>query len=406
MKNHNGFTIIEIIIAIAILAVISMGIMSAMENMSRSASTSEARQERTSLVYEVGNILNSTTLCTTALHGSPIADGTEVALDANIHAGGQYGALSLSTVHLSSVTPITPPNYSAIVSIEGSKIKSVYGSSNFKESAKLYFSVDASNKLDKCLIQEANTAADCTAMGGAWNGMTCDFCAALGGTTLPNGNCKMVGATSYAWEPSAWSACSSGTQTRTVSCVDTATSLVVSNSFCSAVAPATSQTCTSYDWQIGSWGTCTSGSQTRVIQCIDTATMNPVAATFCAPPPATTQSCTGYSWMIGSWGACSSGNQTRPVNCKDDSNGMIVASSNCAGPTPLGTQSCSAYPLPACGTTTAPNSFACDGSNPGQVSACCTGNWQYTYICQSNGFVRTIKINLHPSPSVYIQCSI
>ena len=172
---------------------------------------------------------------------------------------------------------------------------------------------------------------------------------------------------SFTWTTGSWSSCNAAcgqtsTQTRSVTCVDDASSAVVADSNCSGTKPATSQSCNgpacpTYSWTTGAWSSCNAacgqtGSQTRSVTCTNDATSAVVADSNCSgTKPTTSQSCNGaacatYSWITGGWGACSAacestGSRSRTVQCIDDATSNIVADSNCSGSSkPATTESC------------------------------------------------------------------
>jgi hypothetical protein len=169
-------------------------------------------------------------------------------------------------------------------------------------------------------------------------------------------DCNLQACTTYAWSTGAYGTCSlpcnSGTQTRAITCINSATTTVVADTNCDTPSkPAAARSCNtaSCTWLAGAFSTCSqactptggaAGSQTRTVTCQD-ATGVSVAVTNCpsATKPATTQvcgqsACPTYSWEVGTWSACpvtcGGGTMTRTVQCVAN-NGLIVADSQCNG---------------------------------------------------------------------------
>ncbi len=138
----------------------------------------------------------------------------------------------------------------------------------------------------------------------------------------------------YSWHATSWSACVAGQETRTITCVSSSGATVPDASCDESNRPAAALNCTSvltYSWLPGEWSACSaSGTQVRTVTCVDS-TQAPAIATLCNPTskPSETQACNApvtYSWRTGDWGVCSIvGVQTRDVSCYG-SNGAPAAS--------------------------------------------------------------------------------
>lgn len=203
-------------------------------------------------------------------------------------------------------------------------------------------------------------------------------CASAGAKPVTSQACNTQACPTYSWQYTSWSACSkvcgSGTQTRTVSCIETNTQVVQTDeSRCTGTKPVSSQACNThicpdYVWAAGSWGQCSlacgGGSQTRSVWCEDRSTTpaTTVADSQCTntKPPATqpcnTALCPNYQYWAADWGTCSltcgGGIMTRNVYCVDVNDQPVTADkakdeSLCAGQTPLATsQSCNEQACP------------------------------------------------------------
>ena len=101
--------------------------------------------------------------------------------------------------------------------------------------------------------------------------------------------------TNDSWVPGSWGTCSSsGTQTRSVTCQDSSGN-IVSNSNCTSTEPATTQSCTpatNYTWVSGAWSACSAGTETRTVSC-ENSSNTVVSSSYCtSTEPAASQSCT------------------------------------------------------------------------------------------------------------------
>jgi len=230
-------------------------------------------------------------------------------------------------------------------------------------------------------------------------------------TIVPDGNCQIGTrpATTticntdpcpvYLWSTGVWGNCSltcgTGSQVRTVACINNLTQQAVMDSFCTISRPASTtscntQLCSDFHWMLGQWSACSQqcggGTMSRSVICHDMALGDnapPVNETKCAgqvKPTNTSvcnqQACASYAWFIGDWGSCSkscgTGSQNRTVGCVLSGTTSVYADSLCAGTKPATSQSC--------------NSIAC--SNPVWAA----GNWSTcTKACGSGTRSRTVS---------------
>lgn len=210
---------------------------------------------------------------------------------------------------------------------------------------------------------------------GSWSRTSGDefvrqvYCVKNGARRVKDALCpqpKPATTKSYSWSVSEWSACSatacgtSGTQTRTVTCVRNDGVVAESSSTCTAPKPAESQACAaplcqqSYAWVIGNWVKGSGDTFSRTVVCRRSDGVV-VADSYCPQPkPMTYKS---YSWVTGEWGACSanacgtSGTQSRTVTCVRNDGVVAADQSVCTSEKPVSTQACSA---PACNVGVAP----------------------------------------------------
>ena len=217
-----------------------------------------------------------------------------------------------------------------------------------------------------------------------------------------SGSCDTI---TYHWNYGSWGSCtgncgsSSGTESRTSTCIRDYDGATVSSSYCGVPADSQSCTKTAYpnSWTTGGWGSCSvscgPGTETRSVWC---------SGSCCNPStkPSTSQgcnlgSCETYHWNYGSWDSCAgtcgstSGTQSRTSTCIRDSDSAVVSNSYCG--TPTTSQSCIkvAYPTswslgswsacsPSCGasgtqTRSVSCSDCCNPSTKPATSQTCNG---------------------------------
>jgi len=209
--------------------------------------------------------------------------------------------------------------------------------------------------------------------------------------------CTAPPCATYSWQIGTFGTCSAtcggGTQTRAVSCVQDGTTTIVDASLCAGPPPATTQTCNTqacptYAWQTGAFGTCSAtcggGTQTRSVTCVQSGTTTVVADSFCpATKPATqqtcnTQPCTSnrYVWVQGGFGECSEdcggGIQKQSVTCRDTVTGKTVSASLCPTPAPPTKRACNTDLCDGSPCTTALScmSDVCAPAKPGKPKTC------------------------------------
>jgi thrombospondin motif-containing protein 9 len=162
------------------------------------------------------------------------------------------------------------------------------------------------------------------------------------------------------WQVGSWSECNpkcgTGNQNRIVLCKRNDGTVATT---CDDKQPPTTQTCINptlcANWKTGEWGqcsaTCGGGTQTRSVSCIDT---NGNISTNCLETkPNTTQPCNTQAcgrWATEPWGGCTvncgGGWQYRNVYCLDQNN-LRTADSNClANQKPITSQLCNTQSCP------------------------------------------------------------
>jgi hypothetical protein len=191
-------------------------------------------------------------------------------------------------------------------------------------------------------------------------------------------SCNTATACSYSWLPSGFGSCTqscgSGTQTQTVSCVQTVNSqqVTVDNSNCVAGSkPATSRSCNTSPCADGvliysPWSACSAscggGSQSRTQTCANPATGaaypdNSRCSTATQAPltqACNTQACPVYAWVAGTYSVCSvtcgTGSSTRSVACYDNANDAShvspVSDSYCTASRPESSTQCNTQACP------------------------------------------------------------
>lgn len=138
-----------------------------------------------------------------------------------------------------------------------------------------------------------------------------------------------------------------GLQTRNVQCIDEATNVAVSNTYCTTAQPSgvrscNTQLCVSAKWVTGNWQPCSAscggGTQTRTVMCVDSAGAELADSACTTVKPASSNTCNGqacpsYEWRVSGWSSCSSwcggGVQTRSVKCVKRGTSRAVSYTNC-----------------------------------------------------------------------------
>ncbi len=191
------------------------------------------------------------------------------------------------------------------------------------------------------------------------------FCANSGERPAATKLVVGVACPTYSWKQGAWGGCSvscgaGGLITRTVSCFNQA-GTIVDDKLCTGSKPATTDVCPSerpcapYIWGTSSWSTCSvscggTGSQLRSVTCVETATNTTASPGKCdsAKPlsdkPCSAAPCTSYSWAFSPWAACPApcgrATTTRTVVCQTAPQGLTASDNKCSGAKPAQSQEC------------------------------------------------------------------
>ena len=244
-RNTSGFSLIEVLVGIGLAGLMALGVAAMSSTMLTSAMTAERTQENTALRYEVYGLLNNKNACSAAFAAAaipPTAGQAVPLIPGRVESGQNYGRITLTSVTLQNVMPIGS-HMKGEIRVQGEKNSQIYGSKGVDFSAPFYFNV-AGGLISDCLGIAENSSY-CASLGGFWDGTGCNFCEALGGT-LSSGNCLMPGSnpSPFYWDTSPWGTCTSGTQNRTVTCIDISSSASVAGTNCFQPPPVASQSCT------------------------------------------------------------------------------------------------------------------------------------------------------------------
>jgi type II secretory pathway pseudopilin PulG len=200
INNDKGFTLIQMLIGIALLGVMSMASLSLFTGMMKQAKSSESTAEFSKMHDDISTIVRNSDLCTAALKGITVGQSaSEVRFNLpgsnrSIEAGKGYGAnWNLQSVSLSGVVPVAgaaPNMRQGLLTLNA--FKQSDATATKRDEFYIYFTLDASNQIDSCLssTDPEIVKANCASLGGTSTGTNCTLppvsavnnCNALGGT--------------------------------------------------------------------------------------------------------------------------------------------------------------------------------------------------------------------------------
>lgn len=190
MRNRGqqaGFTIIEVLLVVALMGGIFLAIFSLQNNAFNSQNLALNSMEVADLRFEVSGLLSHEKKCAAILAGGT-SDDREFTISTSIKAGGLYGKLKISSVKLSDIRDLGNDKRAASVLLMGTKIGGNPATAAFSEKLPVYYTVNSSNVIMTC----RDNSSVCIAMGGVWKVDHCDFCATLGGTLQADNTCAMT----------------------------------------------------------------------------------------------------------------------------------------------------------------------------------------------------------------------
>jgi Tfp pilus assembly protein PilE len=184
--NQKGLTIVELLIATSIGAMVSFAIFSIHSFMMRSQFSSMNNMDVAELRYEAASTLAKEAKCTAILAGKASVAGTAIDISPAIKSNVTWGRLKIANVRLQSVRSLgSAGKTNAKLQIRGTRIGQGMARSDFDEYLNIYYTVNGSNTITTC----DDDSSVCASMGGVFVSNHCDFCASLGGALRANGTC-------------------------------------------------------------------------------------------------------------------------------------------------------------------------------------------------------------------------
>lgn len=189
MLNQKGVTVVELLIATSIGALVSFAIFSIHTYMMKSQFSAMDNMDVAELRYEVTSTLAKETNCTAILAGKASAAGTAIDISPTIKSNVTWGRLKIANVRLQGIRSLgSAGKTTAKLQIRGTRLAAGMARSDFDEYVNIYYTVNASNVITTC----QDDSSVCAGMGGVYVGNRCDFCTSLGGALRPNGTCAPV----------------------------------------------------------------------------------------------------------------------------------------------------------------------------------------------------------------------
>lgn len=184
-KSQAGFSLAEIMIAMGLLSILTLGISSAMKMMAKGQATSEVKMEELELRRQIITLLTDKMACQNTMKNRAIgAVLTQIKGPTDLvmyQSGDIYGNNSLKIVKMvTKDNNVTMHNGTKSVDliIDFEKMKKLVTHNVKSISISLAVVTDASGIIESCYsdneaIISSATSQSCTSLGGSWNGTVC-----------------------------------------------------------------------------------------------------------------------------------------------------------------------------------------------------------------------------------------
>lgn len=186
MKAHQaGFSLAEIMIAMGLLSILTLGISSAIKMMAKGQATSEVKMEELELRRQIVTLLTDKLACQNTMKGKAIGgvvNQIKGPTDLMMYQMGNiYGNNSLKIVQMMTRdNNVTLHNGTKSVDlvIDFEKMKKLVTHNVKSISISLAVVVDGSGLIESCYsdseaIISSATSQSCLSLGGTWNGSIC-----------------------------------------------------------------------------------------------------------------------------------------------------------------------------------------------------------------------------------------
>lgn len=192
VRNSSGFSLIEILISVAAIAILAVGAAQISADLIKTSVSADASQQRTNIDQSLNAVFENSEICTVILTGVAAENGAAVTLPQSLHILDALKKITLEKMQLSDVQSLGNNNYRASIEVQGLKKGPAGGTEVFDDKIPVYF-LATSGKVTNC-FSEKSAYATCLALNGVWKETYCDFCASLGGTRNASGKCSIAAA--------------------------------------------------------------------------------------------------------------------------------------------------------------------------------------------------------------------
>lgn len=182
LRNHNGFTLIEIVIASGLLAALSLGVMQTMHTMQKGQVQSETKMEEIEIRRLVTTLLADKVACQNTLVGNNIganitsiknAGGATLYQTGNTYGNNSIKLTNIKTVDLNQVGTDGTRVVNLVLTLQ--KQKKLAGSTSKDATIQLNVKApSATGVITECFGDSQQIVENsCISIGGTWNGATC-----------------------------------------------------------------------------------------------------------------------------------------------------------------------------------------------------------------------------------------
>ncbi len=157
LLDPQGFSLVEFLAAMAVLAIVAFSISKLSTDMVRAGVSAESRQERTNVDQALSSLFSYSELCSLVLAGTTASEGSAFSIPASVRGTSNLQRVTITGSSIEKMVNLNNNNYRAILLTQG-KRKDPTGDASFSVRLPVYFKV-ASGKVESCFSERSACTA-------------------------------------------------------------------------------------------------------------------------------------------------------------------------------------------------------------------------------------------------------